>query len=287
MITVEADCYNCNSSESSPYAVENGFSLVKCAGCGLLYVTPRPSDDELAKSHECGVHQGDAELDMTGRFRDQLIPSYIEKLHDLYGDELAERKRAWLDIGCGHGELLMALTQVSGGQVEPRGLEPNRKKQESAAARGLDITYFDLSDHHERYDVISLLNVYSHLPDPPGFLRLCKQLLKPGGELVLETGDTADLPAERHHRPLLLPDHLSFASERIVSDILRRSGFEIISVHKYRSFPFKRSASRWLKEVIKCVWPGKQSRIGEFIERTRRGRDYDRDMFIRARLPDA
>ena len=83
MITVEADCYNCNSSESSPYAVENGFSLVKCAGCGLLYVTPRPSDDELAKSHECGVHQGDAELDMTGRFRDQLIPSYIEKAGSL------------------------------------------------------------------------------------------------------------------------------------------------------------------------------------------------------------
>jgi SAM-dependent methyltransferase len=285
MITVETCCYNCGSPRNTPYASENGFSLVKCFGCGLLYVTPRPGDEELAKAHEWGVHQGESELHMTGTFDKAKVSSYFEVLRDLYGNELGSRERTWLDIGCGHGEFLVALQQFSNRHVTARGLEPNRDKQKSAINRGLEVSYFDLHNHMERYDVVSLLNVYSHLPNPPEFLFLCKRLIKPGGELLLETGDTADLPSEEHYRPFYLPDHLSFASEQIVSDILQRCGFQIVSLRKYPAFPFKCSASRWLKEVVKCVWPGKQSQLGELSGKYRRSRKYVTDMYIRARRP--
>lgn len=284
MRLVETGCYNCGSSGHTPYAAENGFCLVKCAACGLLYVTPRPDENQIAKAHECGVHQGQSELDMTGVFHEFTIPGYLKVLKDLYGCELEARTRTWLDIGCGHGEFLIAVQRSSNGRVSARGLEPNQHKQRSARSRGLEVTYFDLRTHTEQYDVVSLLNVYSHLPNPPEFLRLCKGLLKPGGELLLETGDTADLPRDEHPRPFLLPDHLSFASERIVLDMLQRWGFRALAVRKYPAFPFKCEVSRWLKEIVKLAWPGKQSQLGTLVEEYRRSSRYVTDMYVRSVL---
>ena len=133
-------CYNCHSTGSTSYSEENGFALVKCAACGLLYVNPRPSDEDLVQAHEYGVHGGKAALDTTGIFNTAKVNSYISKLHEIFGDELV-KKRTWLDIGCGHGEFLLALNSASGGKIVGKGVEPNKRKQESARNQGLDVTF--------------------------------------------------------------------------------------------------------------------------------------------------
>jgi len=157
----------------------------------------------------------------------------VECYHlDLYGDELKTKRHRWLDIGCGNGEFLAALARFCGSGIEAVGLEPNVDKREAACRRGLNVQCFDLDNHSERYDCISLLNVYSHLPSPPEFLLQCKRLLHPSGELLLETGDTANLSADEHYRPFYLPDHLSFPSEEIVRNILVSCGFRIMKVRK-------------------------------------------------------
>jgi tRNA G46 methylase TrmB len=84
---------------------------------------------------------------MTGTFDNAKVSSYFGVLGDLYGNELGNRERTWLDIGCGHGEFLVALQQFSNRQVTARGLEPNRDKQKSAINRGLEVSYFDLHNH--------------------------------------------------------------------------------------------------------------------------------------------
>ena len=124
----------------------------------------------------------------------------------------------------------MAIQKYSSQNIEIQGTEPNIHKQESAKQRGLNVDYFDLESHKKKYDVISMLNVYSHLPDPPKFLESLKNLLNSRGELILETGDTASLSAKDHYRPFYLPDHLSFASESIVVNILESLNFEILNV---------------------------------------------------------
>jgi len=284
MITVQANCYNCPSTKYHPYDTENGFFLVKCDGCGLLYVTPRPSDEELARAHECGVHQGDSEFDITGTFSELIVQSYSRPLSDLYGTELESEESSWLDIGCGHGEFLTALSRASNGNISGKGLEPNRHKQQSARDHGLDVEHFDIPDHQDSYDTISLLNVFSHLPDPPSFIDLCKKVLKPGGEILIQTGDTAELPASEHHRPYYLPDHLSFVSEKILVDILTRGGFQIVSIRKYPAFPFSASVIQWIKEAAKLLIPGKDSRLGGMAKQFRKSKGYDRNMYIRAKL---
>lgn len=281
---INVSCYNCESNHSTFYAEENGFTLVKCSSCGLLYVTPRPDQDEIDQAHQCGVHQGKAMLDVNRTFSVLQVDSYLKKLKDLYRSELVRGEYTWLDIGCGHGELLTALQQSSGGRVRARGLEPNEHKQQDARARGLDVSNFPVQNHDRHYDFISLLNVYSHLPDPPGFLGLCRNLLKPGGELLLETGDTADLSPEDHYRPFLLPDHLSFVSEGIVTNILHRCGFEVRAIRKYPAFPFRHSPARVILETAKRLLPQRESQIRKLMHDYRLSRKFKTDMYIRATL---
>jgi len=273
-----ANCYNCGAQECIFYAEENGFSLVKCSSCGLLYVQERPDDKEIDQAHKQGKHSGLKDLEVTGVFSDQKIAKYLVVLEDVFKGELGDNK-TWLDIGCGHGEFIVAVQQYSQGKVSVRGTEPNVHKQKSAQERGLNVGFFDIQTHEDKYDVISLLNVYSHLPDPPAFLKSLKTLLNAGGELVLQTGDTADFTAEEHYRPFDLPDHLSFASERIVTDILSRSGFAILSISKYPYVPFSPKAI--VKEIVKALLPQYESRIKYYAKWNRYSQT---DMYIRARM---
>ena len=278
-------CYNCNSSHSTLYATENGCNLVKCAGCGLLYVNPRLSDDEIDEGAKLGLHRGDNTLTSTGRYMGVKVALYRKILRDIYGNALASRKATWLDVGCGHGELLVTLRELCGDNVEALGIEPNRQKVTAARLRGLNVDYFDLASHDKRYDTISLLNVYSHLPNPREFLQLVKQRLTPRGELLLETGDTANLSADQNPRPFLLPDHLSFTSAEILSNILNDVGFEIISIKKYPDLKLRFVIGTLPKEVVKLFLPKKRSYLKSLPTLLRANR-YRTDMWIRAKLPN-
>jgi SAM-dependent methyltransferase len=273
-----ASCYYCGSGQNVFYGQENGFTLVKCSGCGLLFLKDRPDDTDISQAHKQGRHSGNKKFDVTGAFSPGSIPHYLDILDDIFKGDMA-KQQTWLDVGCGHGEFMQAVLNYSAGGVTVTGTDPNSGKQQSARQRGLNVEFFDLETHEKTYDMISLLNVYSHLPDPEAFLLSLKNLLKPGGELLLETGDTADLSAQDHYRPFYLPDHLSFASESIVVGILERLGFEIISINKY---PFERFRLEiFIRESIKFFLPGYQSRLRYYWK----WRLYSRtDMFIRAKI---
>jgi SAM-dependent methyltransferase len=274
-------CYNCQSNKNTFYASENSFNLVKCDECGLLFVNPRPNDEEISRAHKVGVHRGSEELHMTGSFSLSKISIYKDIFKDIYGDDFCLDNISWLDIGCGHGEFLLALQQVGGGRIIAKGIEPNVHKQKSAQERGLDVSNFELDEHNEKYDVISLLNVYSHLSDPPKTILGWKKLLKPGGEIILETGDTALLSSKDHYKPFYLPDHLSLASEDIVTDILKRIGFDIICIKKYPYLNLKRDLFSVIKEVIKTAIPNKNFRLKYILKYNLYAKT---DMFIRAKL---
>lgn len=272
-----SNCYNCGSEQHTFYAEENGFSLVKCNKCGLLFVENRPDDSEITESYKQGKHAGVRELDVTGAFNPIRISRYMKVLEELYNKNM-DGIKTWLDVGCGHGEFIVAVHKYSQGRISAKGSEPNVHKQESARKRGLDVNFFEIESHKEKYDAISLLNVYSHLPYPPAFLESLKKLLNPGGELVLETGDTANLSAKDHPKPFMLPGHLSFASESIVVGMMERLGFEIVKVKKFDNF--ERNIKNIAVEIVKVFLPHHKSRIKNYFK----AKIPPTDMYIRARI---
>lgn len=271
-------CYNCLSQQSEYYAEENGYMLVKCSACGLLYVQNPPSLDQITNAHTQGLHGGKKTIQVTGRYDPFAVKRYSSILGDLFENGLQDEIH-WLDVGCGYGEFIEALKEFGPRSLKILGSEPNVHKQKSARARGLDVQFIDLNMHQNKYDYISLLNVYSHLPNPPLFLSKLKDILKPNGEIIIETGDTANLSASDHYRPFYVPDHLSFASEKIVTDILLRLGFEIIALKKYPFMPL--SAATVAKELIKIFLPGYRSGLLALIAPAKKLPPTD--MYIRAR----
>lgn len=274
----QVHCYSCGESKSTDFAQENGFSLVKCDSCGLLYVNPRPNAEAVDQAHKLGQHRGAKLIQTTGFYDFSKVSSYTKTLKEVFGDGKVLKGKKWLDIGCGFGEFLEALNKFSSNGVIAKGVEPNVKKAAAARNKGLDVGYFDLAEHPEKYDYISILNVYSHLPDPPKIIGEWKSLLLPGGQLILETGDTADLTVEQHPKPFYLPDHLSFASEKIVANILKKSGFEVLGVYKYPEV--RETTMAIFREVLKALIPGKKSKIWRLM----RGDLKNFDMYVHARL---
>lgn len=274
MNLMSVDCYHCGASRYRVYDRENGFRLVKCRDCGLLYVNPRPPDEDITEAAMSGMHVGVHTLDSTGSYDENKINTYARLLPELYHDEKLLGR--WLDIGCGYGEFMMALKRFSP-QLETLGSEPNHAKRQAAKQVGLNVSFLNLDAHPERYEYLSLLNVFSHLPNPVVTLNQWKSLLKSNGEMIIQTGDTCDLPAFLHHKPYALPNHLSFASETIVCNILVRLGFEIVAVARNRSIATL-TPTFALKQLIKIVWPGKRPNWHWFP------RNPYRDIWIRAKL---
>lgn len=177
---VTVDCYNCGSSENSFFDRENGFDLVRCEECGLLYIRERPSDQMIDNNTATGKHHGDKTLHVDVYYNKGVLARNRYVLESIFGGDYGGIS-SWLDVGCGHGEFLESVDQVSEGSIELSGSEPNVTKQKSARSRGLNVDFFDLDSHDSKYDMVSLLNVYSHLADPNKFIASLKKVVAPGG----------------------------------------------------------------------------------------------------------
>ncbi len=251
---------------------------MRCTNCGLLYVKNRPDEYEITQAVRLGEHGGEKTLRVTGRYNRVRLRRYKKVLEDLFNGDLGDI-RTLLDVGCGFGEFMETMRKHSSGSISVKGMEPNIEKIESAHRRNLNVSYFSIESHNEKYDLISMLDVYSHLPDPPRFIRSLRRLLNPGGEVLIQTGNTAHLSAKDHMKPFCLPDHLSFASEAIVTSILERLDFEIVKVRKCSCLSL--SPKSVIKEIVKLFMPSYHSNLKYYFE----WKIYAQtDMFIRARL---
>ena len=188
-------CLLCGASETTPWGSENGWIAVKCRNCGLVYVNPRPREIEISKANQLGEHRTAAGVLQVVHNRDAGKPAYHRKvLIRLFADLLARDEPVrWLDVGAGFGEVVEVLQALlpRGSVVE--GIEPMRAKATNARKRGLPINSRLLSELPDRYHVISLINVFSHLANPRAFLGEVADHLLPRGELLIETGNGGDL----------------------------------------------------------------------------------------------
>jgi SAM-dependent methyltransferase len=267
-------CLACGLTDGAMWGSEAGFSAMRCGGCGLVYVTPRPTTEARSEAARMGSHQqADGTLDVTGTYSLARMMSLRARLIRLHGfRELRTVPRRWLDLGCGHGELLAAVGPLLAPGSEIVGVEPNEAKRIGACERGLTV-YASLDEVEGSFDTISLMNVYSHLPDPVATFAALSASLVPNGELLLETGNGADLNSSADYLgPLDLPDHLSFASESQLRGMLDSAGMEITDVQRARLDGLLGTA--W--ESVKGRWSGARWRMpfrSDFVT-----------LYVRARL---
>lgn len=228
---VEADCPLCGSRKPEPWAEERGFRAVRCGECRLLYVSPRPVEDDIDAAVTMGVHSDG--LNVIGRRIGSKVRHYRRVLKPMF-PELDRRPFKWLDVGAGFGEVVEAV-KLAWPDAEAFGMEPMKAKAEDARSRGLDIRNEYLGPNEHQVDVISINDVFSHIPDFRGFLQTIRSNLKPGGSLLVVTGNLADLERREEFPGILgLPDHLVFAGEAQIGRFLSEAGFTVRRIERER-----------------------------------------------------
>lgn len=110
------------------------------------------------------------------RSREKLILAELRRLRPAAGWQ------SILDVGCGDGLFFPELSKC--GAVE--GVEPDAALVTGASERKIHTTPFDHRfQPGKRYDLLLMLDVLEHLPDPVAALECAERLLEPGGMLLL------------------------------------------------------------------------------------------------------
>jgi len=184
-------CYNCGSTEYASEFTISQFRHVRCANCGMVYVTPRLKERILHDSYN--------EEDYDALYRFKLMPA-LNYRREVIGrrkykqiSSYFEKPGGVLDIGCGLGELLSVFDENGWSCL---GVEFNKFAASFAREKlGLNIiqeSIFNFEPGEQRFDCIMLWGVLEHFAQPIKVLEKVYQLLQEGGLLVLEvpSGDS-------------------------------------------------------------------------------------------------
>lgn len=246
-----AGCPACGGKTFRRTTRARGVEILQCAGCHLATWDWPPCDPvafydehywrsaELGKGYADYFSLADA-MRLThakrlcairSRIRATLTPSSsdfpatprVDATHTPAGTP-----PRLLDAGCGPGYFVRAARDAG---FDACGVEVSRYAVEFARRElGVDVRHGTVPGADlpaGRFDVVTMWDVIEHLPDPLAALRAVAEVLRPGGVVMLSTGDYASLVARlsgRHWHLFNLPEHLWFFTPGSLRRLLRRAG---------------------------------------------------------------
>lgn len=229
------DCNLCGRNDAEVVfeaGVAQTSRIVKCKGCGLMYASPRaklPDQDEIKtydpefsrKTREHSRDRYDKEEYQVRDYEDTR--AYLNKTYPERG--------SLLEIGCSMG-FLLAKFREDGWDVE--GIEPNRGYCEFIGEyHGIKASPQLLEESNiaaDSFDVVVMLHVIEHVPDPLETMRDIQRVLKPGGTLILETPryDSLMFKLLRHReRSVSCDGHIYFFTTDTLREMSKKAGFEV------------------------------------------------------------
>ena len=162
-----------------------------------------------------------------------------------------------LDIGCGNGGFLMRM-QAMGFAVEgTEWTQPSAARV--PASTGIPVHVGDLLSldlPRQSFDLITLWHVFEHLRNPPQTLERIRELLKPGGTLIMSMPNAESWQARMfgtswfHHDP---PRHLFGFGRASLVRLLNSCGFVEREFHCYS---MEQNPYGFIQSALNaCGWP--------------------------------
>lgn len=237
-------CPVCGAPQQTPLFAERGHQLVSCDQCELAFVSPYPEPQavyDTVAEYEYDSLEILAE-DRHFRSSELFYADYYPKIVAELG-----QARSYLDVGCGTGYLLTQLAEFP--QLRRVGIELNSGRAAYARRKsGCEILQIPLEKYEpaEPFDVVSIMNVLSHVPNVNHFLETLKRMLSPQGKLLVKIGEIA-----RHVRAdaiydWQIPDHLQFLGLKTMAYLAERHGFRILRHERVPISAELFSRNRWM-----------------------------------------
>lgn len=197
-----------------------GGYLWQCSNCHLFFRHPRPSKAELNRLYQSG-HAESWSTPVEQRTDWRLIREWLRAKKE-------EVKRV-MDVGCFDGRLLEYL----GVDYAWLGVEIHEEAARRAHARGVDVVSSDfakLSELNIDVDVALAVDVIEHSFDPKVFLASLAACVRPGGYVVVTTGNTKarswSLMGGRYWY-CHIAEHLSFINPSWAEHVAPQLGLEV------------------------------------------------------------
>lgn len=249
----EALCPVCRSADGTLRYRITRFRVYDCAACGLVYLWPQLSDDEVREMFTRLYTEGEgsvAELKTYYDFTYRDTPDNpLVQLYERWLDAL-ERERGpgrLLDIGCGTG-LFLAVARRRG--WEPHGVDDCKEATDHARDHfGLEVwdgEFTDFVADGERFDAITMWDIIEHARDPVGLLEAARGVLAPGGVIGISTpnqrsildvvaGALYRLSGGRVTGPLekfYIEQHFLYYSPATLEASIRRAGLQVVAIER-------------------------------------------------------
>lgn len=243
------------------------WSMYRCKSCTSAYLDPRPNSDTIGLAYQrYFTHEA------TNASPEGLVRKLRRRLGDGYRNQRygtrdypasklgilaatfmpntkanmdagmrhlpkASRGKRLLDLGCGNGAFLLRARSAGwltvGVDLDPKAVEVAQSQRLDVRLGGVE----ELGPANEQFDVITLSHVIEHVHHPLDVLQACHNLLKPDGNLWI---DTPNIAAEGHRlfganwKCLDPPRHLVLFPLDSMRRALNTVGFSKVEVQSYR-----------------------------------------------------
>ena len=215
--------------------LQGKWNLATCGHCGVISLLPRPTAQEL---NDYYAAYSDQTANSYSTSVGATYPRFRRWFHKLSGDVdprdfiRCTSKVRMLDYGCGRGVYLSYFHEL-GASVS--GVEVAQDVVQSCRDRGFDVRAsrddgavpFD----DQEFDIVYLMQVLEHLPEPRLFLSEMNRVLRPGGEAYIAIPNSKSIWRSVFGRNWVSgwfsPFHLFHYSADSLRDLLSNAGFNI------------------------------------------------------------
>jgi 2-polyprenyl-3-methyl-5-hydroxy-6-metoxy-1,4-benzoquinol methylase len=277
------NCAICGKDDAAPalktrdrnWRLPGEFTLVRCRGCGLVYLDPRPSPEEI----HCYYPEAFSARNTAEAPTDKQADT-SERVMERRARPLLKRKQSGklLDVGCADG-LFLVFMRKRGWSVY--GVEPREVSARTAREKfGLDVFhgYVENADYPPGFfDAITLNHVFEHVHNPPETAGRIRELLAPGGVALIDVPNFASLESRVFGERWVAvdaPRHLYQFTPKTLLAMLERGGLRVLEIVQDSDLgPYKMGYSESLRHLIGDIglrkYPDKPHTIEQLVEITR------------------
>lgn len=237
--TVASDppCPACEQPAVLRGSAVHGYALRVCPACRVEFLHPQPDESVLAGIYSDHYFLGgpsEEAAERRSRMKSATGALYLDVLASL----IQPRNTRLLEIGCGHGEVLLEARNrgfaVSGVEISPHAASVANRRLGAEAVRVGSIE--DVSFPPGSFDAILAADVIEHVRDPKSFLHRTYELLSPRGIVMLIT-PSVDSLSRRLLRSRWMEykvEHLYYFSSTSIRLLLENCGFREVRVSPSR-----------------------------------------------------
>ena len=226
----EVQCDFCGRDDTRELFVKEGFTLVTCNRCGLIYVNPRFKTPILNRRYS------------EKYFLEEYLPAFMKMKNERYREfwEMLQKFKACkktnklFDVGCGPGFFVNAASrggwEASGCETASFAVDYGRKELNVNILPG---DFLELELPEKAYDVITFWDVLEHLPFPVKALEKVTAMLRPGGMLALSTPNLKGrsfLSCGKGWEYIGPSEHIYYFTPETITRILKSMAMAVVTI---------------------------------------------------------